>query len=65
MEFINKPMILLTKEEKEIIKNLAKAVSDYCDTRATCTNCPYTYDGLCGKGMFFSGLVKTSNYSET
>lgn len=65
MEFIKKPVILLTKEEKEVVKNLAQAVSSYCDTREGCIDCPYNYNGCCGKGMFFSGLAKTSNYVKT
>ena len=64
MEFIRKPIILLTKEEKEVIKNLVKAVEDYC-TYAVCASCPYSYDGLCGRSVFVSGLIATSNYSET
>lgn len=65
MEFIKKPVILLTKEEKEAIKNLVKVIDEYCEIGVTCSNCPFGYDGVCGKGIFFSGLAKTSNYSET
>ena len=65
MEFIKKPVILLTKEEKEVVKNLAKVVDEYCETGIICHDCPFGYDGICGKSIFFSGLIKISNYSET
>ena len=62
MEFIKNPVIMLTKEEKRVLEDLATIVVEYCETKSTCDTCPFSYNSVCGKSIFYSGLIKTSNY---